>query len=348
MKRIIRRMGRLSILALIAGSAGGASAQTMGSTVQSFNILGKTAITLTGFATQPLYVPVVGTSPGNSLTLTRASVGVYHGADTTATTGQTEATTLNTSITAPGGATIIALGAATLPTALNVGPGITIYTAAANVTNTNTTLTITGSATSVVIFQVTTALSLTDADVILAGGILPSNVYWQVGTAVNVTNDDAASRTFPGTVINNTAATDITVVCSGAGSLAVGRLISRGGSISLTQSGAGTLTIAYPGGLGAIADATCKGTDLIFPSPATGPTAQFSYCMGQLGTVKIRVYNAIGDIVAKIEDTKAAGPQLSTLNTGRLAPGVYFYFLEKHYGGGDTFKGGVKKFVVVH
>jgi hypothetical protein len=66
------------------------------------------------------------------------------------------------------------------------------------------------------------------------------------------------------------------------------------------------------------------------------------------GTVRIRIYNVIGDLVAKIDDSKAAGAQLSTLNTARLAPGVYLYRLEKDYGGGSSSNSSVMKFVVKH
>ncbi len=90
------------------------------------------------------------------------------------------------------------------------------------------------------------------------------------------------------------------------------------------------------------------GKDRFFPSPATGATASFAYCMALPGTVKIRVYNVVGDLVAKLEDARAGGPQLSQLNTARLAPGVYLYRLEKDYGGGNTTTSDVKKFVVKH
>ena len=52
--------------------------------------------------------------------------------------------------------------------------------------------------------------------------------------------------------------------------------------------------------------------------------------------------------VAKLEDERAAGAQTSQLNTARLAPGVYLYFLEKDYGGGNPVSTGTKKFVVQH
>ncbi|MDD5301825.1 MAG: SBBP repeat-containing protein [Elusimicrobia bacterium] len=85
-----------------------------------------------------------------------------------------------------------------------------------------------------------------------------------------------------------------------------------------------------------------------YPSPATGPTGTFSYCMESAGAVKIRVYNVIGDLAVKIDDTKPAGAQLSTVDTARLASGVYLYILERDYGAGNKARSRVKKFVVKH
>ena len=90
------------------------------------------------------------------------------------------------------------------------------------------------------------------------------------------------------------------------------------------------------------------GNDLFFPSPAKGATGNFAYCMSLPGTVRVRVYNVIGDLAAKLEDVRPAGAGLSQLNTARLAPGVYLYRLEKDYGGGNSTTSTVKKFVVQH
>lgn len=94
--------------------------------------------------------------------------------------------------------------------------------------------------------------------------------------------------------------------------------------------------------------ASCGSDDFFFPSPATGAKGNFAYCMALPGTAKIRVYNAIGDLATKVEDPKGSGEQLSTINTGRLAPGVYLYIMEKDYGNGKVTRSSVKKFVVKH
>ena len=346
---LIPRLSRLfAALTFAAGTAGGASAQTMGSALASFNILANPQVTLTGpNPVQPLIVPVVGTSPGISLTVTNASATTYHPNDTSSINGMAQGLALWNSLLAPAGATIIPLAADTLPPALAPGPGVTIYTAAADITNNTSATTITGSASSVVIFQVNTFVKFTDTDIILVG-VLPTNVYWRVVTAVTIVNDDAATRSIPGTFVNNTDAADIAVTCSGAGSLNTGRFVSLQGSVTVTQSNAaGVLSFALPTGGAAPFTPGCSDGNF-YPSPATGATGTFAYCMDTAGDVKIRVYNAIGDLAVKVDDSRSAGAQTSTIDTGRLAPGVYFYTLERNYAGGNKSRSKVKKFAVQH
>ena len=100
---------------------------------------------------------------------------------------------------------------------------------------------------------------------------------------------------------------------------------------------------------------TCV-TDLFYPSPATGPTGTFQYCMAGPGHAIIKIYNAIGDIVAKLDNptsgctptTTAAFSCWSPLNTSRLAPGVYLYRVQKFYDDGTADTASVKKFGVKH
>jgi hypothetical protein len=91
------------------------------------------------------------------------------------------------------------------------------------------------------------------------------------------------------------------------------------------------------------------GPDSFFPSPATGPLGNFAFCMDLSGSARVKVYNSIGDLVAKVEAPNLqAGPQITQLNTARLSPGVYLYILEKDYNSGATAKSHVQKFVVKH
>ena len=97
-------------------------------------------------------------------------------------------------------------------------------------------------------------------------------------------------------------------------------------------------------------------TDIFYPSPATGSTANFQYCMAGSGHAIIKVYNAIGDIVAKLDNPTASCTPTATaafscqspLNTGRLAPGVYLYRVQKFYDDGTSATASVKKFGVKH
>jgi hypothetical protein len=378
MKKTIRRMGGLSILALLVGSAGVASAQTMGPNVTSFNILGNTGVTLTGYGTgvnrlAATYTIDVGMAPGTAFTTTNVDLAnvTQHINDTTAVTAQVEAVALDNSLTAAVGATTVE-GSLTFPAVINAAAGINIYQfPAGTVTNGTPAIALNGTATSIVIFQFPTgtgALSLTDCDIVLSGGILPGNIYWQVKQAVTLSHTTAANINFPGTVISESASTPgaIAVTSSGGGSYSIGRLISLSGGVTVTQSGAGTLTVQNPtsgGGAGPVipvsgplpAGATC-GNDYFWPSPVSGPTGNFQYCMNSSGHAIIKVYNSIGDIVAKLDNpTSSCSPMTGTtyacqapLNTGRLAPGVYLYRVQKFYDAGTSESSAVKKFGVKH
>lgn len=357
----ISRMSRLFVaLTFVIGSAGGASAQTMGSTLASFNILANTAVTLTGAGANQLIVDSVGISPGIALATTEASVTHYHANDDVSRTGKTEGLAYwNSLVNAVSPNPIEQLAAGTLPPTLPdtsipspngvaFASGITLIKGplGGNITTSNQTTTITGVAGSILIFQVDTFVTFTNMHLALVG-VLPENIHWQVKTGVTIVNNNAVlvPRSMPGTFINNTGASDIAITV-GSGILNVGRFVSQQGSVSFTKSG-GTLNFNVPVNGPAIFSPGCS-DGLFYPSPATGATGSFSYCMESAGTVNIRVYNVIGDLAAKIEDTKVAGQYTSTLDTSRLAPGVYLYILERNYNGGNKTRSKVKKFVVQH
>lgn len=186
-------------------------------------------------------------------------------------------------------------------------------------------------------------------------GISPNSGFTLGGTTVTITGTNfsgfggTGSVAFGGvaasTYTANAAKTVITAVTPRHP--LVGTPVPGAVPVTVATS-SGTCSTSYNYVAAPSGSAALCGDDYFFPSPATGHTGQFAYCMDGAGTVKIRVYNVIGDIVAKIEESKPSGAQLSTLNTGRLAPGVYLYIVEKVYGGGNTSKAAVKKFLVKH
>jgi hypothetical protein len=178
----------------------------------------------------------------------------------------------------------------------------------------------------------------------------PSSGFTVGGTTVTITGTDFVAYSGPAGVtfdgINaqsytvNAASTVITAVSPRhplVGALATGPV-----PVTVTTL-AGTCSRTYT----YVLTSDC-GEDYFFPSPATGAEGNFAYCMASAGTVRIMVYNAIGDLVSKVEDVRAAGAQLSQINTGRLASGVYLYRVEKDYGGGNSITSKVNKFVVRH
>jgi hypothetical protein len=121
--------------------------------------------------------------------------------------------------------------------------------------------------------------------------------------------------------------------------IATGLTTSPTGSVTLTSAQVGVTLAGIP--------APGATAAFIYPSPVRD-AASFGYTMAESGTVKIRVYSEIGDLVATVEESKPAGVWSSPLHASTLAPGVYYFILEKHYASGTAEKAGMKKFVVVH
>jgi hypothetical protein len=97
----------------------------------------------------------------------------------------------------------------------NLGPGVYKWDMSVVV---NTDITLTGSATDVWIFQIPTTLTVApNVKIILSGGALPENVFWQTGTSVTLGNDVS----FQGIVLAKTH------IALGANSTVVGKLLSQ-------------------------------------------------------------------------------------------------------------------------
>jgi hypothetical protein len=188
----------------------------------------------------------------------------------------------------------------------------------------------------------------------LITGINPLSGSASGGNLVTITGMGFSGLSGPGGVEFNGVdasnysvnATSTVIIAVAPGHSLIGLLAA--GTVPLTvTTGAGSCSTPYGIVLAPVAAVAC-GEDFFYPSPATGAVGTFAYCMDFPGTARVRVYNAIGDIVAKLEDVKQSGAQLSTLNTARLGPGVYLYVLEKDYGSGDSVHSPMQKFVVKH
>ena len=173
-------------------------------------------------------------------------------------------------------------------------------------------------------------------------GLRPNSGFTLGGTTVTITGTGFSGFIGLGVSFDGTAARSYSMNASSTVITAVSPAHSLGSVPLRVITPGGTCSAVYN-----YVVATC-GADRFFPSPATGATGSFAYCMALPGTARIRIYNAIGDLVAKIEDVQSAGPKLSSLNTARLAPGVYLYRLEKDYGNGNSTTSRVQKFVVQH
>jgi hypothetical protein len=92
------------------------------------------------------------------------------------------------------------VGAGTL-TSLTLTPGVYVWGSAVNIP---TNLTLNGNSTDVWIFQIAGTLDMAAAkSVILSGGALAKNIYWQVADAVTI----GANSHFEGTVLGQTSIT---------------------------------------------------------------------------------------------------------------------------------------------
>jgi len=211
-----------SDVATKGGACIGASCVDLG-TAANYAILAKT-----GVATSPISVVTgnVGLSPTARIGLTGwsliteptdtyftsaqvAAPGKLYAADNVGGTTIPDLTTaignMGTAYTTAAGRTATSaattnVGAGTL-TSLTLAPGVYEWGSAVNIP---TDLTLNGSATDVWVFKVAGTLDMAAAkNVILSGGALAKNIFWQVAGAVNI----GANTHFEGIILGQTAIT---------------------------------------------------------------------------------------------------------------------------------------------
>jgi hypothetical protein len=193
-------------------------------TACTFGILGATPVVS---SIGPTHVTGdVGISPALSITGFPPGTitgGFFMGAGSLAGTAQTDLTTAyNAAAGAAGGAALTGdIGNQTLP------PGVYKATTTLGITG---NLTLNGSASGVWIFQVGTALTTAagpgNSQVLLTGGAVPHNVFWQIGSSATL----GTGSTFAGTIM---AQDSITL---GTGAILNGRALARTGAVTMDSN----------------------------------------------------------------------------------------------------------------
>ena len=188
----------------------------------NFKVLAGSTVTNTGPTT--ITGGDLGLSPGSSVTGfppgTLTSPAVMHVTDPTAAQAQLDLTAAYNFA-----AGIVLPAPASLPGDLS---GLTltegVYKTSSSTMISAGTLTLTGSANSVFVFQIGSTLTTgSSTQVNLSGGVVASNVFWQVGSSATL----GTSSSFAGTIM---ALTSITL---NTGASLQGRALARNGAVTL-------------------------------------------------------------------------------------------------------------------
>jgi ice-binding like protein len=187
----------------------------------TFSILAGSTVTNTGATTT--IVGDVGVSPGTAITGIPAGQptgGSLHAGDAAAATAQTALTSTYNDLAGRAcgtNLTSLDLGGMTL------APGVYCFNSSAALTGT-VTLDAQGNASAVFVFQIgSTLTTASSAAVVLSGGALASNVYWQVGSSATL----GTGTNFRGNIV---ALQSITL---NTGASLSGRALARNAAVTL-------------------------------------------------------------------------------------------------------------------
>jgi len=210
-------------------SASACSAPVPLLTAGNFKVLAGSTVTSTTTVGTTITGGDLGLSPGTSVTGFPPGVltppAVMHVADPTAAQAQLDLTAAYNFA-----AGIVLPAPASLPgdlTGLTLAEGTYKTSSSTGILTVGGTLTLTGNSSSVFVFQIgSTLTTLSTTHVVLSGGVLPSNVFWQVGSSATL----GTNSIFVGNIM---ALASITL---DTGASLQGRALARNGAVTLDDN----------------------------------------------------------------------------------------------------------------
>jgi hypothetical protein len=200
---------------------------------------------------------------------------------------------------------------------LTLVPGLYKWSTDLLITN---DVTLNGSSNDVWIFQVAGGITLANGtSVILTGGALAKNTYWQCAGMVSI----GTTAHFEGIMLTQTS------ISMGTGASLNGILLAQT-AVTLDAN-----AITKPSGTTGVETEFNPNEFTLsqnYPNPFN-PTTNIRYNLGKAGMVSLRIYNLLGSEVAElVNDYQEAGSHIIEFNTSNkinnIASGVYFYRLE--------------------
>ncbi|MCB2197965.1 DUF3494 domain-containing protein [bacterium] len=192
-------------------------------------------------------------------------------------------------------------------------PGLYRFTSTASITGSDVTLS--GNATDVWIFQIESDLVVANGiQVILAGGALADNIFWQVGTSATL----GTNCVFKGTILADQS------ISLNTGATVEGRLQASIGAVTLDAS-----IVTTPGTLSSIDESYVAIPQMFtlhqnYPNPFN-PSTQISFDLAIQSHVSIAVFDILGQEVATLVDREMeVGNHHTTWDASQHPSGIYF------------------------
>ncbi|MFH0918836.1 MAG: ice-binding family protein [Fibrobacterota bacterium] len=197
---------------------------------------------------------------------------------------------------------------------LTLVPGLYKFTSGLSIAGSDVTLT--GSATDVWIFQIAADLNVgTGIHVILAGGALAANIFWQVGTSATL----GTTAVFKGTIMADQS------ISLNTGATLDGRALASIAAVTLASN-----TVTRPVATAVETGLAPQEFALLqnYPNPFN-PSTKIHYSIKKAARVSIKVYNSLGHEVATlVNGRQEAGSYTVPFNTKKgtfsLSSGIYF------------------------